>query len=55
MSMYENALDGANLDKYRQIDARSKLYFEGGVIVELLSGQEMANKGLIPGVKKASW
>jgi hypothetical protein len=46
LSLLENALDAAQLNKYRQLHERSKLYFEDGTEVELLSAQEMQALGL---------
>lgn len=39
-SVAEKALNDANLDKYRLLDARTILIFEDGTQVELLSVQE---------------
>lgn len=43
---YEDALNKANLDKYRYFDHRSELKFENGMVVELLSAHEMMLLGL---------
>lgn len=46
VAAYEQAMETGNWDKYRYFDKRSVLRFETGLVVELLSANEMKALGL---------
>ena len=50
---YEKAMDDANFDSYRFIDKRRKLVFESGVVIELLSVNELKEKNIAVDESKA--
>ena len=41
LSSYDNAMEEANFDSYRYINARRKLTFDSGIVIELLSIYEL--------------
>lgn len=43
---YEKAMETGNWDKYRYFDKRSVIRFETGLVIELLSANEMQATGL---------
>lgn len=43
---YVDALNGNDIDKYRHVDQRTTLVFKEGVVVELLSANELQGLGL---------
>jgi hypothetical protein len=46
INIYITAIEKANWDKYRMIDERRVIKFKKGVIIELLSANEMTEKGM---------
>lgn len=46
LSSYDNAMEDANFDSYRFINKRRNLTFESGVVIELLSVNEVKALGI---------
>lgn len=46
VAAYEKAMETGNWDKYRYFDKRSVIRFETGLVIELLSANEMKALGL---------
>ena len=46
INLYITAIDNANWDKYRLLNERRTITFQKGVIIELLSADEMTEKGM---------
>lgn len=53
VSDYITAMDKANFDSYRYVNNRRKLVFNTGLIIELLSVQELENSGIAVDASKA--
>lgn len=52
ISIYEDALKHNDLDRFRALEHRTLMFFTEGVIVELLSGNEMVQRGLAVDLSK---
>jgi hypothetical protein len=46
IKLYEDAMNSANFDSYRFQTKRRMINFEAGVLIELLSAEEVESKGL---------